>query len=221
VRVRGLSHTYRTGRESLTVLRGVDLDVASGGYVALTGQSGAGKTTLLSILGGLEAPTQGEVRVGEHKVEKLHGDRLATFRRETVGFVFQHFGLLGALTARENVELALALTSLNAKARSQRALELLAQVGLAERANHLPKALSGGERQRVAIARATANVPRLILADEPTGNLDPDAGVAVMDLLESLRVATACTVIVVSHNPLVAGRADVSFRLANGAIQLS
>jgi putative ABC transport system ATP-binding protein len=219
VSVHGLGHTYRTGGETLTVLRSLDLEVRPGGYVALTGPSGAGKTTLLSILGGLEPPTEGDVMVADYSVAKLRGDQLAAFRRETVGFVFQHFGLLGALTAAENVELALALSRLNARARAQRALELLTLVGLADRANHLPKALSGGEKQRVAIARAMANSPRLILADEPTGNLDPDAGLAVMDHLEALRTSSGCTVIVVSHNPLVAGRADISYRLDKGVLQ--
>lgn len=219
VSVHGLGHTYHTGRETLTVLRSLELDVRPGGYVALTGPSGAGKTTLLSILGGLEPPTEGDVMVAGYSVAKLRGDQLAAFRRETVGFVFQHFGLLGALTAVENVELALALSRLDSRAREQRALELLALVGLAERAYHLPKALSGGEKQRVAIARAMANIPRLILADEPTGNLDPDAGLAVMELIEALRTANGCTVIVVSHNQLVAGRADVSYRLEKGVLQ--
>jgi putative ABC transport system ATP-binding protein len=219
VKVHGLNHTYRTGGETLTVLRNVELDVEPGGYVALTGPSGAGKTTLLSILGGLDRPTDGEVTVGGYAVGSLRGDQLAAFRRETVGFVFQHFGLLGALTALENVELALALSRLASKAREQRALELLQLVGLADRAHHQPKALSGGEKQRVAIARAMANSPRLILADEPTGNLDPDAGLAVMDLLEALRLSSGCTVIVVSHNPLISGRADFSYRLVHGVLQ--
>jgi len=219
VSVHRLSHTYHTGGESLTVLRAVELEVEPGGYVALTGPSGAGKTTLLSILGGLEPPTEGTVTVGDCAVDDLRGDQLAAFRRETVGFVFQHFGLLGALTAAENVELALALSRLTSKARQQRASELLAAVGLAERAHHLPKALSGGEKQRVAIARATANAPRIILADEPTGNLDPDAGLVVMELLEGLRLSNGCTVIVVSHNPMVARRADITYRLDKGLVQ--
>src|SRR6202011_3317756 len=126
-------------------------EVQPGGYVALTGPSGAGKTTLLSILGGLEPPTEGDVTVAGYSVAKLRGDQLAAFRRETVGFVFQHFGLLGALTAVENVQRALALSRRDSKARERRALELLALVGLEERAHHLPKALSGGEKQRVAI----------------------------------------------------------------------
>jgi putative ABC transport system ATP-binding protein len=218
VSVRGLNHAYRSRRGSLTVLRGVNLEIAPGAYVALTGPSGAGKTTLLSILGGLEPATEGEVKVGDFTVNQLRGERLAKFRRETVGFVFQHFGLLGALTALENVELALALSGSGKRAREQRAMDLLAAVGLSQRAHHLPKALSGGERQRVAMARAMANEPRLLLADEPTGNLDPDAGLAVMELLERLRLASGSTVLVVSHNPLVAGRAEVRYRLENGML---
>jgi putative ABC transport system ATP-binding protein len=221
VRVRGLSHRYGTARSGLLVLRDIDLDISAGAYVALTGPSGAGKTTLLSILGGLEPPGEGDVIVGEYAVVQLHGDQLASFRREMVGFVFQHFGLLGALTALENVALALALSGLRAGARERRAMELLAGVGLADRADHLPSALSGGERQRVAIARAMANEPRLILADEPTGNLDPDAAGVVMDHIEQLRAATGCTVIVVSHNPVIAERAAIIYRLDGGRLALT
>ena len=218
VSVSGLKHSYSVGRTSVTVLRGIDLAVSPGAYVALTGPSGAGKTTLLSILGGLERPTEGEVIVGEYAMAELRGDQLASFRRTMVGFVFQHFGLLGALTALENVEIALALSRTSAKVREQLATDLLASVGLAERARHLPKALSGGEKQRVGMARAIANAPRLILADEPTGNLDPDAGRVVMELLERIRNATGCTVIVVSHNPSVVERAEVRYRLENGVL---
>jgi putative ABC transport system ATP-binding protein len=218
VSVRGLTHAYRSGSSSLTVLHGVDLDISPGAYVALTGRSGAGKTTLLSILGGLEPPTEGDVRVADCVVNELRGDQLAAFRREMVGFVFQHFGLLGALTALENVELALALSGSRGSARQKRALDLLDSVGLVDRAQHLPKELSGGERQRVAMARAMANSPRLLLADEPTGNLDPEAGLAVMELLEELRHATGCTVLVVTHNPVVAGRAELRYRLDSGTL---
>jgi putative ABC transport system ATP-binding protein len=219
--VRGLSHTYETAGGSITVLRAVDLEVEPGGYVALTGPSGAGKTTLLSILGGLETPTEGSVTVGGRDVSRLRGDQLAAYRRETVGFVFQHFGLMSALDAVENVELALALSRPDSKARHRRATELLELVGLAERAEHLPRALSGGEKQRVAIARAMANFPRLILADEPTGNLDPNAGKAAMDLIEAFRASSGCTVIVVSHNPLVAERAEHRYRLDSGELRPS
>jgi len=219
--VRGLSHTYQTAGGPITVLRAVDLEVEPGGYVALTGPSGAGKTTLLSILGGLETPTEGSVTVGGRDVSRLRGDQLAAYRRETVGFVFQHFGLMSALDAVENVELALALSRPDSKARHRRATELLQLVGLSERAEHLPRALSGGEKQRVAIARAMANFPRLILADEPTGNLDPNAGQAAMDLIEAFRASSGCTVIVVSHNPLVAQRAEHRFRLDSGGLRPS
>jgi len=218
VKVRELSHSYGSGPAPLSVLHDVELEIAAGSYVALTGPSGAGKTTLLSILGGLERPRAGEVMVAGYSVGELEGDELASFRREMVGFVFQHFGLLGALTALDNVELALALSGDPRKARRGRAMELLEGVGLAERANHLPKALSGGERQRVAIARAMANQPRLILADEPTGNLDPEAGRIAMEHLEQLRDATGCTVILVSHNPLIAARAQLEYRLEHGTI---
>jgi putative ABC transport system ATP-binding protein len=218
VRVRGLDHSFPVGAGHLRVLSGLDLDVASGDYVSLTGPSGAGKTTLLSILGGLEPPGGGEVVVGGQDVGKLTGDRLAAFRRTTVGFVFQHFGLMPSLTALENIELALSLSGVSPKARRERAMNLLGAVGLAERDDHLPKALSGGERQRVAIARATANLPGLILADEPTGNLDSDAGERVLQLLEGLRQSHAVSLIVVTHNPAVAARADRRYRLVDGGL---
>ena len=219
--MRRLSHAYRSGPKTLAVLRNVELDVTAGDYVALTGPSGAGKTTLLSIIGGLETPTSGSVRVGDHEVGRLRGDHLASFRRTKVGFVFQHFGLLDSLTAVENVELAMSLSGASPKARRERAMQLLEAVGLVERASHLPRALSGGEKQRVAIARATANVPGLILADEPTGNLDPDAGNRVLELLENLHSHHGSTLIVVSHNAAVAGRARIRYRLVEGVLKTS
>ncbi|HEX9995287.1 MAG TPA: ABC transporter ATP-binding protein [Acidimicrobiales bacterium] len=218
VAVRGLRHRFATAGGGLTVLDGVDLDVAPGGYVALTGPSGAGKSTLLSVLGGLEPPQEGSVVVGEHDLSRLAGDGLAAYRRATVGFVFQHFGLLDTLTAQENVELAGSLAGTRPSARRARAAELLAAVGLADRAGHRPLALSGGERQRVAIARALANGPRLVLADEPTGNLDEGAASAVMDLLERLPAEHGCTLVVVTHNRAVAARADRRLALDGGRL---
>jgi putative ABC transport system ATP-binding protein len=220
IQVRNLNHVYAEGGPAtLPVLKGVNLDVAAGDYVSLTGPSGAGKTTLLSILGGLEPPTSGEVTVGDHMVVRLKGEELAAFRRTTVGFVFQHFGLLPALTAAENVELALALSGVTPRARRVRAMQLLEAVGLTGRASHLPRALSGGEKQRVAIARATANLPGLILADEPTGNLDLESGNRVLGLLEDMRHQHGCSLIVVSHNPAVADRAAVKYRLLDGILE--
>jgi putative ABC transport system ATP-binding protein len=218
VHLRGVSHSYGRGIDAVPVLRGVDLDVSAGGYVALTGRSGAGKSTLLSLVGGLESPTAGEVDVGGRSVGGLRGSALADFRRDTVGFVFQHFGLLDALTAVENVELSMSLSGAARVARRRRATELLEAVGLGDRLEHRPRALSGGERQRVAIARAIANRPRLILADEPTGNLDEEAGALVLDLLERLRAEQGCTLLVVTHNRTVAARAAQRYRVNDGQV---
>ena len=219
VAVRGLTHRFETPNGTLTVLDALDLSVDAGGYVALTGRSGAGKSTLLSVLGGLERPQRGQVSVGGHDLDSLRGDGLAAFRRTTVGFVFQHFGLLGALTASENVELALTLAGRARNRRRKRSAELLDAVGLADRSRHRPMALSGGELQRVAIARALANEPRLVLADEPTGNLDEDSTDRVLDLLESVTAARGCTLIVVTHNRAVASRARARHHLDGGILR--
>jgi putative ABC transport system ATP-binding protein len=208
IAVRGLSHTYAAPEGPIAVLDGLDLDVAAGEIVAVTGPSGSGKTTLLSVLGGLERPQRGSVVVGGVDLSTLRGDGLAAYRRRTVGFVFQDFGLLGALTARENVELALTFAGMSPRSRGRRAAELLDAVGLADRGRHRPAALSGGESQRVAIARALANQPSLVLADEPTGNLDEDSTAGVLALLTALPQEYGCTVVVVTHNAQVAARAD-------------
>ena len=216
ITIRGLTHTYRTPEGPLTVLRSVDLDVPEAGYVALTGPSGAGKSTLLSVIGGLEAPQSGSVRVGAHELARLSGAKLASYRRVVVGFVFQHFGLLETLTALENVELAGILAGEARSRRRQRARLLLDAVGVGARADHRPLQLSGGERQRVAIARALANQPQLVLADEPTGNLDERSAVAVVELLESLPAQHGCTLVVVTHNRAVAARATQRIELDLG-----
>ena len=200
------------------MLRGVDLEVPAGGYICLSGPSGAGKSTLLAVLGGLDPPQAGEVKVGDVDLSQLGGDDLAAYRRSTVGFVFQHFGLLETLSARENVELACTLAGVPPRERSARAQELLAAVGLTERAGHRPGELSGGESQRVAIARALANRPRLVLADEPTGNLDHDSAMRVIELLEGLQGETGCTLVLVTHNPTLAARAPQSLRLRDGGV---
>lgn len=216
ISLRGLSHTYRTPDGPLTVLGGLDLDVPDGGYAAITGPSGAGKTTLLSLLGGLEQPQRGRVEVGGQDLTELGGDGLAAYRRATVGFVFQHFGLLETLTAAQNVELAGTLNGTSPADRKARALELLDAVGLAARAGHRPSRLSGGERQRVAIARALVNRPRLLLADEPTGNLDDDASTMVIELLEAVRREFGCTLVLVTHNRDLARRAEQRVALDRG-----
>jgi len=207
VSIRNLRHGYATGSGRLSVLDDVSLDVPAGGYLAVTGSSGAGKTTLLSVLGGLEQAQEGRVDVGGQEISRLSGDALAAYRRATVGFVFQHFGLLDTLTAAENVELACTLAGLASAARRKRAADLLGSVGLTARAGHRPSALSGGERQRVAIARALANRPRLLLADEPTGNLDEGATAMVVGLLERVREEHGCTLVMVTHDGRLAARA--------------
>ena len=216
--VRGLAHTYPTREGPLLVLQDVSLAVERGGYVSLMGSSGSGKSTLLAVLGGLEKPQSGQVFVAGTDLHALARDDLAEFRRKTVGFVFQHFGLLDALTAQENVELALVFSGVPAGARHRKAKELLGDVGLAARVNHRPHALSGGERQRVAIARAIANGPDLILADEPTGNLDIAAAESVARLLGSLRHERGCTLLVVTHNPAMAAHADTHYALKAGRL---
>jgi len=221
VRIRGLEHEYGSGARRVHVLRGVDLDVEGGGHLALTGRSGAGKSTLLALVGGLERPQQGELRVDGEDLSLLRGDALSGYRRRTVGFVFQHFGLVQVLTARENLELALSLAGVPRAARATRADALLAEVGLEGRAGHRPGELSGGEQQRVAIARALAHRPRLLLADEPTGNLDEEASAMVLELLERLRAESGCTLVVVTHNPAVAARAPRRARLDDGMVRIA
>ncbi|MBA2438220.1 MAG: ABC transporter ATP-binding protein [Acidimicrobiia bacterium] len=217
--VRDLTHRFVVRGGRLTVLDGLDLEVEAGGHVALMGQSGAGKSTLLALLGGLERPQEGSVVVDGHDLTGLSRDELAAFRRESVGFVFQHFGLLETLSAVENVELACTLAGVARRVRGRRARDLLASVGLGERAGHRPGELSGGERQRVAIARALANHPRVVLADEPTGNLDEDSTTMVVELLESLPAEHGCTLVVVTHNRALARRAGRLLALRGGRLQ--
>jgi putative ABC transport system ATP-binding protein len=218
IRVRDLRHEYRTEAGVLNVLEGVDCEVRRGEIVAVMGTSGSGKTTLLSLLGGLEPVQSGAVEVAGQVLPSMTRDELATFRRSTVGFVFQDFGLLGQLTALENVELALTLGRLPRSRRRARARELLTAVGLEARVDHRPHALSGGENQRVAIARSLANQPRLVLADEPTGNLDGASTARVLDLLCELPGAYGCTLLIVTHDVAVASRADRVLQLRAGRI---
>ncbi len=216
--VRDVSHSYGRGGRSVAVLHELALEIEPGGSIALTGPSGAGKSTLLSLIGGLERVRTGAIEVGGHDLASLSGDQLAAFRRDTVGFVFQHYGLVDVLSARENIELSLALSRMRPADRRMRADRLLASVGLAERADHRPTELSGGERQRVAIARALANRPRLLLADEPTGNLDEDTAAHVLDLLDEVHRESGCTLLIVTHDRRVAERAAVVTRLSMGRL---
>ncbi|HWE34184.1 MAG TPA: ABC transporter ATP-binding protein [Solirubrobacteraceae bacterium] len=202
---------------SVAALRGVTLDVRAREFVAITGPSGSGKSTLLNMIGSLERPDSGSVLVGGKPVpEPRHA---VEFRRRVVGFVFQDTNLLlPYMTAQGNVEAALLPAGVGLRERRERSLEMLAEVGLADRADHLPSELSGGQRQAVALARALANHPRLLLADEPTGQLDSDSGERALDLLNTMRERFGTTLVVVSHDPAVAERADRTVNLVDGRV---
>jgi putative ABC transport system ATP-binding protein len=216
---RGVTRQLQSGTVALRVLDGIDLQIAGGEVVAIVGPSGSGKSTLLGLLAGLDRPSTGSVRVLGIALESLDEDGLARLRRDSIGFVFQTFQLLGNLTARENVLLPLELARVpNAAARCDGLLE---RVGLAARSHHYPTQLSGGEQQRVAIARAFAPHPRILLADEPTGNLDPKTGEAVLELLFELRAQHGSTLILVTHDARVAARADRKVELVAGKIVTS
>jgi putative ABC transport system ATP-binding protein len=216
VEVQGLTHRYGTPGGTLTVLDDLGLTVAEGEHVAIIGPSGSGKSTLLALIGGLDRPQMGTVRVAGQDLSVLRRDQLAQFRARTVGFVFQHFGLLDSLTAVENVELAGTLAGSGKRARRRDALALLGAVGLAGRAHQPPATLSGGERQRVAIVRALMNRPQLVLADEPTGNLDAASAGVVADLLHSTTTDQGSALVIVTHDPAMAARADRVLELRAG-----
>jgi putative ABC transport system ATP-binding protein len=219
VTVQGLRKAYTRSGESLEILRGLDLEIPRGCFLALMGPSGSGKTTLLNILAGIDRPTSGSVRVADRDLTSLKDSELAAFRAENVGFIFQSFNLIPVLTAAENVELPLLLTRLNAKERRARARTALGLVGLQERADHLPRQLSGGQEQRVAIARALVTDPGLIVADEPTGDLDRQSADDVLKLLRRLASEFDKTIIMVTHDPLAAKAATVVRHMDKGVLE--
>jgi putative ABC transport system ATP-binding protein len=214
----GVSRTFRRGPVEVRAVDDVDLTIGEGQFIAVEGPSGSGKSTLLQLLGALDRPTGGSVHFGGRALEEMSDAELTVLRRDHIGFVFQQFNLIPTLTAVENVEAALASGSRDQKARRARADEVLAQVGLAERRDHLPSRLSGGEQQRVAIARALANGPRVILADEPTGNLDSRTAADVVGLLGSLCDDEGVTVVLVTHDEHVARRARRRVSMADGQL---
>jgi ABC-type lipoprotein export system ATPase subunit len=215
---RGLKKTYVMGKRTLEVLRGVDLEISHGDFVALRGASGTGKSTLLHLIGGLDSPNAGEIIFCGQNLAAFSESRLTNFRNRRVGFVFQAYHLLPELTALENVCLPARIARTPAAQAEKRGRELLARVGLGERLEHKPSELSGGEQQRVAIARALVNEPELLLADEPTGNLDSHTGGEIIELLKQLRAEKQMTLIIATHDAKVAATAPRVIELVDGLI---
>ena len=218
VKLRGVAKTYARGGEEVRVLENLDLDVPSASWEALMGPSGSGKTTLLNLIAGLDRPTSGTVEVSGKRLEGLGEGALAKWRSSTIGFVFQSYNLLPVLTALENVELPLLLTSLGSTERKKRAQTALRVVGLEDRTQHFPRQLSGGQEQRVAIARAIVNDPTIIVADEPTGDLDRAAADEILSLLEKLNSQLGKTILMVTHDPAAAERAKIIRRVDKGKL---
>lgn len=218
VRVAGVTKQYRKGRQSVEVLHGVDLDIADGEFCALMGPSGSGKTTLLNLIGGLDQPDRGEIGVAGQRIDRMSSRDLARWRAAHVGFIFQFYNLMPVLTAQRNVELPLLLKRMSARERRERARLALEIVGLADRAGHRPGELSGGQQQRVAIARAIVSDPSLLLADEPTGDLDRDTANEILDLLQTLNQRHGKTILMVTHDAAAAERASRQVQLDKGRI---
>ena len=215
---RGLDKAFGTGPGRIAVLRGLDLRVREGEMAAITGRSGVGKTTLLHVLGALDRPDAGSLRLAGEEVAQLSEREAAAFRNRNVGFVFQHHRLLPELTAVENASLPLRIRRVPRDAAEARAAQLLGELGLAERLHHRPEELSGGEQQRVAVARALSGDPALLIADEPTGNLDDASSAQLLELLATLHATYGLTAVIASHSPQVAASCDRVFRMESGVL---
>ena len=213
-----VTKTYKQSKREVVALKDVTLEIPDGQLVAIQGPTGGGKSTLLQMLGALDRPSSGSVQLGSASLSKQHDARLTKIRAKEIGFVFQGFNLIPTLTAQENVETALAPLGVTAADRKRRAAQALASVGLADRGNHLPSELSGGQQQRVAIARALVKDPEVLLADEPTGNLDEETRDEIMDLLEGLWRDRGLTVIIVTHDSAVAKRAQRRLHIKHGQV---
>jgi putative ABC transport system ATP-binding protein len=217
IRITALTKHFEMGGQIVRALDGVDVDIEPGTFTVVMGPSGSGKSTLLYLLGGLDRPTSGEISIEGERLDQMDENALALFRRRTMGFVFQSFNLVPSMTALDNVAFPMQFAGATAASRRERALELLNQVGLGNRSDHRPTELSGGQQQRVAIARALVNNPKLILADEPTGNLDTTSGSAIMHVLSDLHKAGR-TVLVVTHDPRMTRFATHKIHLLDGRI---
>ncbi|MFC0676662.1 ABC transporter ATP-binding protein [Lysobacter korlensis] len=218
VEIRDLTKVYERGKQRIEVLHHIDLDIPHGDFVALMGPSGSGKTTLLNLIGGLDSPSGGELRVDGVAIDDLDGDSLAAWRANTVGFIFQSYNLMPVLSAQRNVELPLLLTDMGAAERTRRAKLALDLVGLGERAKHKPNELSGGQQQRVAIARALVSDPLLLICDEPTGDLDRKTADEVLTLLQQLNREFGKTIVMVTHDPKAAEYARRTVHLDKGTL---
>jgi putative ABC transport system ATP-binding protein len=218
VQVRELCKVYQRDSQKISVLDNLTLDIPDGEFVALMGPSGSGKTTLLNLIGGIDTPTSGQLLVGGTDIARLRGPALARWRSRNIGFIFQLYNLVPVLTAQQNVELPLLLVKMSGGERRQRARTALEIVGLGDRVNHFPRQLSGGQEQRVAIARAVVSDPELLLADEPTGDLDRKSGAEVLDLLDRLNREFKKTIVMVTHDPHAAERAHRVFHLDKGVL---
>jgi len=219
IRCTDVGKVYQQGENRIIALAGVSLDIPHGAFAAVMGQSGSGKSTLLHLIGGLDRPSSGELLVDGRLIGQMEDDQVTLFRRNQIGFIFQFFNLLPTLTAAENIALPFVLDGRSKAEADTRAAALLAKVGLQHRRQHLPEALSGGEIQRVAIARALAFNPPIMLADEPTGNLDSQNGSAILDLLRQVNRQDGCTIVMVTHSEEAAGYADRKIYLRDGRVE--
>jgi putative ABC transport system ATP-binding protein len=218
VQVSNVRKVYQRDQQQIPVLDGLSLEVAAGDFIALMGPSGSGKTTLLNLIGGIDQPTSGEVRVGDQSIGALRGRALAKWRARNIGFIFQLYNLIPVLTALQNVELPLLLVKMSGKERRKRALTALELVGLADRVHHYPRQLSGGQEQRVAIARAIVSDPSVLLADEPTGDLDRKSAEEILQLMDRLNKEFQKTIVMVTHDPHAAERAHRVVQLDKGVL---
>lgn len=218
-RLEGVSRTYQKGKEKVEVLHDLDLEIPQGDFIAIMGPSGSGKTTLLNLLGGLDRPTTGTVRVGDAELSEMSNNQLSRWRSRHIGFIFQFYNLLPVLTAQKNVELPLLLTNFSGRERAERASIALDIVGLADRAKHYPRELSGGQEQRVAIARAIVSDPTLLLCDEPTGDLDRETADEILRLLQILNREHNKTIVMVTHDAQAAGYANRTMLCDKGKLE--
>ena len=218
VSIQNLTKTYQRGPEKVEVLHGIDLEIEEGDFVALMGPSGSGKTTLLNLIGGLDSPTSGSIEVAGQRIDQLSGGQLSHWRSQNVGYVFQFYNLMPALTAQKNVELPLLLTKLGAAQRKRNAQIALTLVGLSDRVSHKPSELSGGQQQRVAIARAIVSDPTLLICDEPTGDLDRQSAEDILGLLQQLNREHGKTIVMVTHDPKAAEYATHTLHLDKGTL---